>query len=138
MADDNPDSALYEEHEDYEIVELEGEELEEDQDEDNKIVASPTTDDSILVFRGHADSVYCVSLHPSQPWALSGDGNDAFVVWNLESGDTLVQSPEQAHSDTVIAAEFNFDGQYFATASMDAVVKVSERKKEKGKMQWVG
>eukprot|EP01138_Halocafeteria_seosinensis_P008918 gb/GECG01009115.1/.p1 GENE.gb/GECG01009115.1/~~gb/GECG01009115.1/.p1 ORF type:complete len:160 (+),score=35.68 gb/GECG01009115.1/:1-480(+) len=96
----------------------EGEDNDQDDDEEED-----TEDDSVLQFRGHQDSVYCVSVHPSRPWAISGDGDDSFCVWSLEDASIIYH--EKAHTDTVIAAAFNFDGEYFATASMDGIVKVS-------------
>ena len=102
-------------------AEGEGEDNDGDDDDDEQ----EQEDDSVLQFRGHKDSVYCVSVHPSRPWALSGDGDDSFCVWSLEDASVIYH--EQAHADTIIAASFNFDGEYFATASMDGIVKVTQQ-----------
>ena len=70
----------------------------------------------------HEDSVYAVAVSSAAPLAVSGDGNDSWVLWDLRDGSVIAH--EKAHTDSVIDVAFSSDGQLFATASMDKSVKV--------------
>ena len=70
----------------------------------------------------HEDSAYCVAISPAEPIAVSGDGDDSWVLWDLRDGEVIAKN--KAHADTIIDVGFNFNGKLFATGAMDKTVKV--------------
>ncbi|XP_055387174.1 angio-associated migratory cell protein [Condylostylus longicornis] len=76
----------------------------------------PEEDHSILTFSKHNLAVFCCSLHPSKPWAVSGSEDDKAYVWNRNTGEVVQEIT--GHKDSVIAASFSSDGNYLATGDM--------------------
>ncbi|KDN44919.1 WD40 repeat-like protein [Tilletiaria anomala UBC 951] len=86
-------------------------------------------DTSIAAFHDHRSSVFTVALHPSYPnppLAISGGEDDAGYIWSTHSGEPLAKL--SGHTDSVIAAGFNFKGDMAATGGMDGRIRVWRRR----------
>jgi ribosome assembly protein SQT1 len=85
-------------------------------------------DQARVTFRGHKDSVYCVSIHPSRPGvAISGGGDDQAFLWNflnMETDESSAVKQLGAHGETVTCASFNFDGSLALTGAYDGCVRI--------------
>ncbi|GAB1602472.1 angio-associated migratory cell protein-like [Argonauta hians] len=83
----------------------------------------PVTDSSKLTFSQHEDVVYCVGLHPcGQKLAVTGGQDDKAYLWDIQTGNILLEC--KGHKDSVTSVAFSFDGVYVATADLGGVVKV--------------
>lgn len=91
-------------------------------DSDDSEVGDPPEDHSALVFRRHAGSVFCGSIHPNGKLAVTGGEDDKAFVWNIETGEVVFACME--HEDSVVFADFSNDGVYLATADMGGCVRV--------------
>lgn len=86
-------------------------------------------DTSIAAFYGHGSSVFTVSLHPqfpNPPIAISGGEDDAGYIWSTHDGEPIVKLG--GHTDSVVAAAFNFAGDLAATGGMDGRIRVWKRR----------
>ena len=83
-------------------------------------------DTSRVAMLEHEDSVYAVDVSPKAPLAVSGDGNDSWILWDIRDGSVVAKA--KAHTDSIVDTAFSADGSLFATASMDNTVKVSTLK----------
>lgn len=76
-----------------------------------------------MVLTGHADPVYAVAFHPSiEEMVATAGGDDVGGVWDLHTGERT--HTLSGHTDTVNLVAFSADGQYLATGSLDATVRV--------------
>ncbi|KAF8583725.1 WD40 repeat-like protein [Ramaria rubella] len=94
-------------------------------------------DSSISHFGGHEGSVFAVSLHPSQPLAISGGEDDLGYIWNLEDGEVVVKLT--GHTDSVTSVGWSYDGELASTGGMDGRIRVWRRVKRaasEGKNAW--
>lgn len=74
-------------------------------------------------FFEHTDSVYSIAFNPRFPeLVITGGGDDRAFIWNRMNGTKLFEL--KGHTDTVLSAGFNFNGELAATGSMDGTVKV--------------
>eukprot|EP00824_Muranothrix_gubernata_P024971 TRINITY_DN769_c0_g1_i1.p1 TRINITY_DN769_c0_g1~~TRINITY_DN769_c0_g1_i1.p1 ORF type:complete len:409 (+),score=58.02 TRINITY_DN769_c0_g1_i1:51-1229(+) len=102
-----------------EVVQLsEGEYIEEEDEE----LKEPEADHSKLKFGGHKDSVYCINVNHSRSLAISGDGDDKAILWDVNTGNQI--SLLEGHTDSVVGAQFTADQNLIITASLDNTVKV--------------
>lgn len=83
---------------------------------------TPSRDDSVLTFSGHNGPVFCGSLHPTEPFAVTGGEDDKAFVWSTETGNVV--HVINGHKDSVTAAEFSTDGNYVATGDMAGYIQV--------------
>ena len=86
-------------------------------------------DTSIAAFYGHGKSIFTVSLHPqfpNPPIAISGGEDDAGYIWSTHDGEPIVKLG--GHTDSVVAAAFNFAGDLAATGGMDGRIRVWKRR----------
>jgi WD40 repeat protein len=80
-------------------------------------------DDSVQGFFKHAGPVYGLALNPSgQQLCLSGDGEETAWLWDITTGEAVTSHND--HTDSIIACEFSFDGQFYATGAMDGTIRV--------------
>jgi WD40 repeat protein len=74
-----------------------------------------------------ADRVSALRFDPSGTQLLTGSGvpsrNGAWKLWDVATSSVLFESPE-AHSDTLSDFAFSPDGEQFASAATDRMVKV--------------
>lgn len=87
----------------------------------------PFVDDSKARFEGHepGKSVFCVALNPKVEHIVATGGEDnAAFLWDGRSGEIL--SSLEPKGESIIAIEFNHDGQLVAAADMDGVIDVCE------------
>lgn len=70
---------------------------------------------------GHADSVTCVSFHPSLPQIATASLDKSLRVWSLPDGKMIREF--LGHSDGVTAAAFSPDGASLFSASKDRTVR---------------
>ncbi|GBP96067.1 Angio-associated migratory cell protein [Eumeta japonica] len=102
--------------EELEEVELDDEDLMEEDE------ARDVEDNAQLVFRKHDGSVFCCDLHPSGKVAVTGGEDDKAYVWNVNTGDIIMECG--GHKDSVMFVGFSFDGIYLATADLSGMIKV--------------
>lgn len=66
---------------------------------------------------------YIAVLNISINWLIfSGGEDDKAYVWSVDTGEIIFEVTE--HKDSVIAAEFSYDGTYVATGDMAGEIKV--------------
>jgi len=82
----------------------------------------PDTDDSVLAFTAHSETVFTVATSAVGNVAASGGEDDTAFVWDLATGETKFEC--KGHEDSVICVKFNRDGSLLATGSMDGIIKV--------------
>lgn len=82
----------------------------------------PERDDSVLTFSKHTDSLFCGSINPDATLAVTGAEDDKAFVWAVDSGEVVFEVTE--HKDSVISAEFSYDGTFLATGDMAGEIKV--------------
>ena len=92
--------------------------MEQVDDEENNL---PERDDSELTFEKHTDSLFCGNFHPNGELAVTGGEDDKAFVWKVETGEVVLEITE--HKDSVIAAEFSYDGNYLATGDMAGEIR---------------
>jgi len=71
--------------------------------------------------------VHCVAFNSDGTKAISGDQEDAALLWDVKSGK--VERVLEGHKDTVIACGWSADQKEFATASMDGTIRIYKKKK---------
>lgn len=84
--------------------------------------AVPVDDMSLKTFRKHSGPVFCCSLHPSEDLVVTGGEDDQAYVWNVGTGEVVFHC--NTHKDTVICAEFSYDGVYLATGDIAGEIQV--------------
>lgn len=90
---------------------------------DGAPAADAVHDESVIQFRQHADAVYCIAVHPSDPKLVAtGSGEDKACLWDPTTGE--LRKELLGHRDTVAAIAFSADGLYVATGGLDGVVAV--------------
>ncbi|XP_067007301.2 angio-associated migratory cell protein isoform X2 [Anabrus simplex] len=83
----------------------------------------PPPDISKMVFSKHHGPVFCCSLEPKEgTLAVTGGQDDRGLVWNIESGEIVLECND--HHDSVTHVEFNHDGTYVATGDISGTVQV--------------
>ncbi|TDH73020.1 uncharacterized protein CCR75_003099 [Bremia lactucae] len=96
------------------------------QDDDDDIMEDKDDeirDDADMVYHKHSGPVYSIKVNPLDPrMVITGGGDDAGVIWNLENGNILYKL--LGHQDSIVSVDFNHDGKYAATGGYDGVVKV--------------
>lgn len=85
--------------------------MEEEMEEDDNVI--PERDDSILTFSKHSDSLFCGSFSPNGDLIVTGGEDDKAFVWNTDTGEVVFEVTE--HKDSIISAEFSYDGTFLAT-----------------------
>nr|CAB3219599.1 angio-associated migratory cell protein-like [Phallusia mammillata] len=80
-------------------------------------------DNSHLVFSVHEGSVFVVNVdNNSGKYVVSGGEDDKAYVWEIESGEIILECT--GHKDSVTCAEFNADSTLVATGDMSGIIKV--------------
>jgi coatomer subunit beta' len=76
-------------------------------------------------FRGHADRVTSLAVHPSEPLVLSASRDKLIKLWNSEAGWQCIRTFE-GHSRSVCQVKFNPQTaeNTFASISGDSMIKV--------------
>lgn len=75
-----------------------------------------------MTFSKHTSSLFCGSFNPDSTLVVTGGEDDKAFVWNVDTGDVVFEVTE--HKDSVIAAEFSYDGNYLATGDMAGELQV--------------
>src|SRR3989338_6991831 len=76
----------------------------------------------------HKDAVYCVALHPTAPYLVSGSGDDTAYMWNYHTGHRWQLL---SFKDSVSDLAWSTDGKYLAASVLDGHVAVWEFDVEK-------
>ncbi|PLW20764.1 hypothetical protein PCANC_09314 [Puccinia coronata f. sp. avenae] len=85
--------------------------------------ADPPFDSSIQRFTKHQEPVFCLATHPINPdICASGGADDLGYIWNTATGDEILKL--EGHTDSLSAIEFSRNGQFLATAGVDAAIKI--------------
>jgi len=81
-------------------------------------------DNSVQTIESHqGQEVYSCNFHPTDSSiATSGGMDDKAYVWNVETGDTLLECA--GHKDSVTYSDFNADGSLLATCDMKGFIQV--------------
>ncbi|KAM0881630.1 hypothetical protein ACQ4PT_032829 [Festuca glaucescens] len=76
-------------------------------------------------FRGHADRVTSLAVHPSEPLVLSASWDKLIKLWSWEAGWQCIRTFE-GHSSFVYQVRFNLQtaGNMFASCSTDFTIKM--------------
>lgn len=81
---------------------------------------------SVSYFDRHADSVFVVRAHPTEPLIVSGGADNAAYVWSATTPPALVaQLP--THAESVASAVFLASGDFLVTGDMSGYVRVFKR-----------
>lgn len=110
-----------------------GSEEEDDDDDDEELCTAggvegtgnatePLRDDALITFAKHTAPVFCGHFHPTENVVVTGGEDDRAFVWSSETGDVVFECT--GHKDTVIAAEFSYDGNYLATGDIAGEIQV--------------
>ncbi len=76
-----------------------------------------------LVYKGHSDTVTCVTLSPDGKTALSGSEDMTAQVWNVETGQ-LIATTGKDFDQPISAVAFSPDGRYIGIGSENKSVQV--------------
>ncbi|XP_051209115.1 uncharacterized protein [Lolium perenne] len=87
-------------------------------------VYSYITMEKLQKFRGHAERVTSLAVHPSEPLVLSASWDELIKLWNWEAGWQCIRT-FQGHSNCVVQAKFNPQtaGNTFASCSLHSTIK---------------
>ncbi|GAV29024.1 hypothetical protein PMKS-002503 [Pichia membranifaciens] len=75
-------------------------------------------------FEDHSDSIFTVATHPTLPIAVTGGGDNAAYLWTTHSSPAKTITKLAGYGESVVAAEFTFDGSYLVTGDMSGKVIV--------------
>lgn len=120
---DFPDQELGEE-----VEEGEGAERIDGNESDPEGGAIPVVDMSMKTFQKHTGPIFCCNLHPTEDLAVTGGEDDQAYVWNLTTGEVVFHCDK--HKDTVVCAEFSYDGAYLATGDLAGEIRVFKVQQE--------
>jgi len=92
-------------------------------------------DQSVALFQGHGQNVYCVAINPkSNLRIISGGGDDRGFLWNyFVNDDSDVESLGRNvnrclelndHQDTVTSVGFSSDGELAFTGGYDGIIQI--------------
>lgn len=97
-------------------------------DETAEIEAENVVDMAVRTFSKHQGPVFCANIHPNQDLVVTGGEDDQAYVWNLFTGEEVFHC--STHKDSVICAEFSYDGAYLATADIAGEIQVFKTEQE--------
>jgi coatomer subunit beta' len=91
-------------------------------------VYSYTKMEKLQKFRGHAQDVNSLAVHPSEPLVLSASDDKLIKLWNWEASWQCIRTFE-GHSNFVYQVKFNPQtaGNTFASCSSHGAMKVYEQ-----------
>lgn len=75
-----------------------------------------------FTFTKHTQSVFCGDVSSDDKLAVTGGQDDAAYVWDLETGDIVLECT--GHRDSVVIVQFNHTNQYVVTADMGGMIQV--------------
>jgi WD40 repeat protein len=81
-----------------------------------------TTGKEIRAFKGHTEWVYSVAFSPDMRSALSGDGEGAVRLWDLETGDEIIRF--DGHTGVVRGVAFSPDSSRAISTGEDRVIRL--------------
>lgn len=84
-------------------------------------------------FEDHQDSIFTVSTHPNLPIAVTGGGDNVGYLWTTHNSPAKTINKLVGFGESVIGAEFTFDGSYLVTGDMSGKIIVFKSMK-KGQM----
>ncbi|KAG0142607.1 hypothetical protein CROQUDRAFT_50058 [Cronartium quercuum f. sp. fusiforme G11] len=108
-----------------EIIEPDNEDMmmmESDQESDQE--SKEFIENSKMKFIKHTNPIFCISAHPIlSNLCATGGGDDLGYIWNTTTnGNPLIKL--EGHHDSISFIQFNFNGIYLATASVDGLIKI--------------
>ncbi|KAG0680428.1 hypothetical protein C6P40_000891 [Pichia californica] len=80
-------------------------------------------------FEDHSDSIFTVATHPTLPIACTGGGDNVAYLWTTHSSPAKTVGKLVGYGESVIAAEFTFDGSYLVTGDMSGKIIVFQSSK---------
>ncbi|KAJ8954389.1 hypothetical protein NQ318_011062 [Aromia moschata] len=91
-------------------------------DENGDEIEIEIIDQAVVTFTKHKKSVFCSDLSKDQELALTGGEDDVAYLWNVNSGEVVLECT--GHKDSVTEVGFNHDNQYITTADMSGMIQV--------------
>jgi len=80
------------------------------------------TDQILVAFKGHTNSVMGMAVSPEGERIATGSGDHTARIWDARSGASLVKL--QGHTESVNRVAFSPDGRRLATASKDTTARL--------------
>lgn len=91
-------------------------------DSDHEEGAIAVVDMALKTYNKHTGPIFCCNLHPTEDLVVTGGEDDQAYVLNITTGDVVFHC--NTHKDSVISAEFSYDGAYLATGDIAGEIQV--------------
>ncbi|TKY51495.1 Angio-associated migratory cell protein [Spatholobus suberectus] len=119
--EDDNDEVFLDESDIIHEVSMDNEDLP-DADDDSEL-EEEEDGDFVHKFTAHTGELYSVACSPTDAALVAtGGGDDKGFLWKIGQGDWAFEL--QGHEESVTSLAFSYDGQRFASGSLDGIIKV--------------
>lgn len=75
-------------------------------------------------FKAHKKPITALTVHPNKAFVATGSDNTIWKIWQVPSGEEILESKAEEHKDWISDIEFSPNNTHLATSSGDSTVKV--------------